>query len=240
VVSAYRPACSGQGISFGVMISARAVSIVGFVVGIGFVVNLHVLRTDLPPAAHRLSEYATGPHGWMMTTSFVALGCGLIALGVSLRSTSLWARNSWAIPALAFLAGSATILSGIFQTGASTTEESIHSFTSAIAVVAVVMLALAYSSRRARRRSSSTPDAIGLTLAGIAFALAALSPLLHHTRWTGLGQRALWIVLIAWLLRTAWIDAPASPTAVLVPRHGTGNSIGSRPRRTSESSERGG
>jgi hypothetical protein len=27
---------------------------------------------DLQPAGHRLSEYANGPYGWMMTVAFVA------------------------------------------------------------------------------------------------------------------------------------------------------------------------
>lgn len=39
-------------------------------------------------------------------------------------------------------------------------------------------------------------------------ALAVMSPVWHHTRWTGLSQRLLWIALIAWLLRTVWQRVP--------------------------------
>ena len=187
--------------------SARTVSIVGFVAAISLVVTLHILRTDISPAAGRLSEYANGPYGWMMTTSFVALGCGLIMMGVVLQSGRSREWRSWASPALAFSAGAATILSGIFPTEAPAADESIHSPASAVAVVAVVTLALAHSTRSAGRRSGWTRDPAGTGLALGAFVLAALSPVIHHTRWTGFGQRALWIVLATWLLRAAWIDA---------------------------------
>lgn len=37
------------------------------------VLALHVLRPDLEPASHRLSEYAIGPWGWLTTSVFAAL-----------------------------------------------------------------------------------------------------------------------------------------------------------------------
>ena len=58
---------------------------------------------------------------------------------------------------------------------------------------------------------------VGLIAAGVfevghssasAAALAVMSPVRHHTRWTGLNQRLLWIVLITWLLRAAWEPVP--------------------------------
>jgi hypothetical membrane protein len=219
---------------------ARTVSIVGFVCSFGLVAMLHILRTDLPPAAHRLSEYANGPHGWMMTASFVALGGGLLAMGVTLRTgrrTDKWALG---VSALAFIAGAGTILSGIFPTGASDSEESIHSPASALAVVAVVALALAHSILSAHRRPWRTPDSTGTTLALIALALAALSPLLHNTRWTGLSQRVLWIVLLSWLLRANWPRPAGSTPSVLVSRDDVSDEIHSGNSRASGLPEGGG
>jgi hypothetical protein len=34
---------------------------------------LHILRTDLQPTWHVISEYANGPHGWLMALAFAAL-----------------------------------------------------------------------------------------------------------------------------------------------------------------------
>ena len=59
----------------------------GIVVSAACVTLLHLLRTDLPPHAHRLSEYATGPYGWLMTLAFVALAAGLTGFAAFLWST---------------------------------------------------------------------------------------------------------------------------------------------------------
>ena len=178
------------------------VAIAGLLSSLVCVATLHLLRTDLPPVGHRLSEYANGPFGWVMALAFAALGCGLIALGVSLRSERPREPLAWTIPATAFLAGGGAIISGMFRTGVSDTSEIVHSRASAVATLALVVLCLVYSTR-ALLRSAAHPDYVGTTLALIAATLAAISPLLHETRWTGLSQRLLWIALIAWLLRTA-------------------------------------
>jgi hypothetical membrane protein len=187
---------------------ARIVAIAGLLCSVTCVALLHVVRTDLPPVAHRLSEYANGPYGWMMTLAFVALGCALVALGVALRAGRDMDRITWIISATAFLAGLGTIVSGVFRTGTSQADEVIHSRASALATVAIVALALAYSIRVARRQTGATRDPVGTGLALAAAALAVLSPLLHATRWTGLNQRVLWTVLLAWLLWAAWHRPP--------------------------------
>ncbi|MDQ3619868.1 MAG: hypothetical protein M3391_07010 [Actinomycetota bacterium] len=91
---------------------------------------------------------------------------------------------------------------GVFRTGASDISETIHSRASAIAVVAPVVLALSYSIIEAQSpRSIAVRDPIAAGLAVTAAALALISPVFHHTRWTGVTQRALWLALFAWLLR---------------------------------------
>ena len=194
---------------------ARIVAIAGLLSSVACVVILHLLRTDLSPVAHRLSEYANGPHGWVMAVAFVTLGSGLIALGLLLWPERREDPIAWVIPALAFLAGVGTIVSGIFRTNVSDTSELVHSRASGLASVAIVVLCLAVSIPAARRRSDATSDIAGITLAIIAATLAAISPLLHDTRWTGLSQRLLWISLLAWLLQAVW-NHPASrqPEAV--------------------------
>ncbi len=48
----------------------------------------------------------------------------------------------------------------------------------------------------------------------LAAVLGALSPLLHHSSWTGMSQRLLWLALLAWLLVTAWQLTPRGRRAI--------------------------
>jgi len=182
---------------------ARFVTTAGLLVSGSLVVALHLLRPDLPPASHRLSEYAIGPHGWMMTTAFVALGCALAALGLALvagRPRGI----TWIIPATTLAAGVGMVVSGVFETGDPPASDSIHSLASISATIAVVGIALVHSMPASRRWSDVPRGSVGIALALAAASLAAIAPVLNDTRWTGLGQRLLWIVLVAWLLRALW------------------------------------
>ena len=182
-----------------ISIPARIATIVGMFSSFVFVAILHFTRTDLGPASHRLSEYANGPYGWMMTSAFVTLSCGLVAFGFDLLIRPR--RNAIDLLCISAVAVAAvgTMLSGVFRTGGSDLAETVHSRASAAAVIALVTLALGYSILRANR--SGETDRVGATLAVIVAILAVLSPMFHHSRWTGLSQRMLWIVLLAWLLR---------------------------------------
>lgn len=61
------------------------VAITGAMVFLVLLALLHVLRTDLPPTWHVISEYANGPHGWLMTIAFAALAvsCASTVLAIS-------------------------------------------------------------------------------------------------------------------------------------------------------------
>jgi hypothetical protein len=185
---------------------ARAVAVGMFLCSLAGVGLLHALRTDLSPVGNRLSEYANGPHGWLMAVVFGALGAGLIALGMAMRATTRPDRNPIIsmVPATAFVAGTGAIVSGVFKTGVSVTSEVIHSRASALATLSIVALALVYSWPATRRRLGGAPDPVGFVLAASAAGMALLSPFLHDTRWTGLSQRVLWTLLLSWLLWTAW------------------------------------
>ena len=139
-----------------------------------------------------------------MTLAFVALSIGLSALGFVLWAGRKPDMIAWTFLATALLAATGTILSAMFPTGASEMSETIHSRASATGILALVALALVYLLSSLRDPLGSYPDRVGIGLAGAAAVLAAISPLLHHSRWTGLGQRLLWASLIAWLLKTAW------------------------------------
>ena len=47
---------------------------------------LHLIKPDLDPSWHFISEYAIGRHGWVMVLAFLSLAVSYTALSVTLRS----------------------------------------------------------------------------------------------------------------------------------------------------------
>jgi hypothetical protein len=116
----------------------------------------------------------------------------------------------WIAAGAAFFAAGGTIVSAIFRTGISQATELIHSRASALAVLAVLVLTAAYTVALARHRMSAAASPVTISLALVATALAAVAPVLHDTRWTGLSQRLLWAALLIWLLVACTRPAPGN------------------------------
>jgi hypothetical protein len=64
-------------------IAARG-AIAGAAIALLALAVLHLVRPDLEPSRHMISEYAIGPHGWIMTLCFAAFAVASAALLVSL------------------------------------------------------------------------------------------------------------------------------------------------------------
>ena len=80
----------------------------------GAILVLHVVRTDFDPGYRYLSEYAVGPYGALMTSTFFVLSAGSIALAIGLwRSVSSKLRI---LPGLLFWVtwACAVFLAGVF------------------------------------------------------------------------------------------------------------------------------
>lgn len=178
---------------------SRVISIVLLGFGLMCVGALHILRPDLEPSGHRISEYAIGPYSALMTAAFVSIGAGLLALGWPLaRVGGRWSR---VVPTAVVAAGAGLVVAGIYRTDpdrSGVMTDAIHSRASAFATVALIAAALVWSVVRARPRD------VTAALAIVAATLGALSPLLHRSSWTGASQRMLWLTLLAWLMVTAW------------------------------------
>jgi hypothetical protein len=202
-----------------VLLERRALartSIALSLVGVVAVVALHVLRPELGPTSHRLSEYALGRYGGLMTAAFVCVGAGLLTLaGAIIAADRPWRCRVVAVAV--GLAGVGMVVSGLFRTDAARsgeTADAVHSTASGVATLALIGAAVSWTAAGSRR-------AIPVVLAAIAALLGAVSPALHRSRWTGLSQRLLWLTLLAWAVVAAWELAHRAAASNEAGRHGS-------------------
>jgi len=64
--------------------TAARIAFAGGLLGIVLLAALHVLKPDLDPSWHMVSEYALGAHGWVMALCFLSLALGCASLFVAL------------------------------------------------------------------------------------------------------------------------------------------------------------
>lgn len=66
-------------------LTAARLAFAGGAASLALLAALHVLRRDLEPSWHVVSEYAVGAHGWVMGLCFFALAVGCASLFVVVR-----------------------------------------------------------------------------------------------------------------------------------------------------------
>jgi Protein of unknown function (DUF998) len=64
---------------------AATLALLGAALFIGLVLVLHVVRADLEPGWHMVSEYSVGPGGWLMRLAFFALASSFLSLMLALE-----------------------------------------------------------------------------------------------------------------------------------------------------------
>ena len=181
--------------------NARTAGLLAVSLSVVLVGALHIARSGLSPASHRLSEYAIGPFGWVMIVAFLTLGAGLLALSYgSSRGTAV--DRSGAL--LCSVAGIGMLITGVFRTGVSPWSESIHSRASAIATVCLVAAVMAPVVGRATGWKKERMATFRTSVAIVALGLLPISVMLHDTEWKGLGQRLLWGALLTALMLSGW------------------------------------
>ena len=183
------------------------------------VATLHVVSPDLEPRSSRLSEYANGPYGYLMTLAFLAVGS---RNGGARGGAPLAARRQAASRGVCGRGspspGAGMVISGIVPTdpgSANSIREAIHSLASGLASVVLIGAALLWLVvGRWRAPAGWQPSGTGAVFAVVAAVLAAASPWLHRSSWTGLSQRALWVALLCWLFSVLWSLRTAATTHV--------------------------
>lgn len=160
---------------------------------------LHILRRDLSPATHFISEYAVGRYGWLMASALVILGCGTLSLSVGIAMTLGKHPVGRVGTVILGVSGIATVLIGLFRTDIdgrpATLAGAIHGRAALVAIsleaISVLVLTPVFfrSSRWRPFRVVSGVLAVAVVL-GI-----TLYAVLPH----GAGERLIVYTLVLWL-----------------------------------------
>ncbi|MBT2187093.1 DUF998 domain-containing protein [Sphingobium nicotianae] len=178
---------------------------------------MHAIRPDYTIVDHMISDYAVGRWGWIMTSAFVAmsLGCLALAIGLFHDGSKSWLGRIGAALLLVTFAG--LVVTALFptdlETAPSTRTGDIHAISFLVNVVSILVstLCLAFSYRgdpRWRRRFG--PALIFAALLVVAFVAQYLT--LHRGAPYGITNRLFVLVLVAWLISNSlWLTAIPAP-----------------------------
>lgn len=170
------------------------------------IVLLHALRPDVDIVARVTSEYAVGRFGVLMTSAYLAMATALLALGVGLRR-ALGTRSAGIV--FLYLAALGVTVAAFFpiDVGAPTPVTStgrIHRLAAIVGFLSMTLAPLLLGRRfraDARWRDLAVPAwlAGGLGLLGF----AAIQLLLLERGLAGAAQRAILVLVVAWMLAVA-------------------------------------
>ena len=181
------------------------------VIGVAYVLGTWacfvVLRPDLNPLSHYLSEYVHGPYGTLMTSTFAVLGFAWAMLAAGLFRTITPAGRSWFGLGVLALGSALTFGMGLFPTepsgAAPTMAGTLHRLLAKLFFVSICpgILALTIAWRHDRAWSSVVRPALALggsALVGLIF-LVSCPPEL-----SGFAQRMMLSGILGWHMLAAW------------------------------------
>jgi hypothetical protein len=181
------------------------VAIICFCYGAFALTLLHFVRPDYAPASNFISNYAVGRYGWIMTTWFLAMSCGLLTLVLALAKGGMRSIVGWLGLSLLFVASLGLVVSAIFPTdvpGApSTRSGDIHDTSFLVNVGSIITATVLISAGlggmpRMRKFRRTTWMLTGLIL--VAFVVQFLT--FPKGMPYGLANRFFVVVLLIWLL----------------------------------------
>jgi len=176
---------------------------------------MHLVRPDYTVVDHMISDYAVGRSGWIMTTAFlsISLGCLALAIGLLRDGPPSWLGRIGASLLLVAFAG--LVVTAIFptdlETAPSTQTGNIHALSFLVNVVSIFVstlcLAVSYGGSP-RWRRHKVPALIFAGLLIVAFVAQFLT--LHRGAPYGITNRLFVLVLLAWLISNSlWLKSAA-------------------------------
>jgi hypothetical protein len=175
---------------------------------VGVVAVEHLLRRDLPPPDHFISEYGVGDTALLQSAAFVAWAGSMAALLLlaarRARAGSGWRRALlWIVAVLLAVATAGAVLCALFATqtiagelpaGVERTDAGrLHDLGTLFILAGLVLAAVLTAAALPGRRHA-------LEVAGLAVALVAIVPVLILVGWDapGIGQRGFIAVGCVW------------------------------------------
>ncbi len=184
-----------------VLISAH-LSLLGVLSSVVLVVALHLLRRDLNPMRHFVSDYAVGPYHTLMTLAFGACGLGILALVVGLYFGVSPAGRSWSGLVLLTISGLCINVASWFhdepQTSPAVLLDTVHDSIVQISLMSLALAALAWSVRF-RKDSRWRVVALPAILLAVLMVLALVGFMLTPLSFMGLAERVLLGLYLLWV-----------------------------------------
>ena len=188
---------------------AALVSTAGTGIFLGILVVLHVLRPDLDPSWHFISEYELGPHGWLMHVAFISLAVGTTSVALAVVSQARSITGYLGI-ALLLISAAGMTLAGAF---APASNNRLHDVGAMLDLVPFAALLLAWSLSRNESWASTRVGlwAVALLPAlGLLVFMVSMSILLSRNGgrpgpsvWVGWQNRFMILMQCIWLLHAA-------------------------------------
>jgi uncharacterized protein DUF998 len=145
---------------------------------------LHLLKPELDPSWHFISEYAIGRHGWVMVLAFGSLAFSYVMLTVALRSQlrTIWGRIGLA---LLLVSAAGLAIAGTFTTDpitaskdAATSEGKLHNLGGTLGIAMPVAAAIiGWSLARNQAWTAARRPLIGATALALLSFLVSFSSL---------------------------------------------------------------
>jgi hypothetical protein len=166
---------------------------------------MHLLRPDLAPASHMISEYAVGPFGWVMQSVFVglSLGCAGLLFGLAFNGpVSIAARLGLLLLSVASVGLVVSAFYPMDLPGSPATRVGeMHDLSFMVNVgsiaLAIVLFTMSFGSDL-RWRSFRRTSIVLFSLIALAFVFQFLT--LHKGAPYGLANRFFVAVVLAWLI----------------------------------------
>ena len=171
-------------------------------------VLLHVLRPDYTPVDHMISDYAVGRFGWVMTTAFLAISAGCLALGLGLAAAGPKSAAGRITVLLLWIMAAGLLVTALFPTdleaAVSTRTGDIHTVSFQVNVSSLILCAFVFavSCRQSEAWRGYRWIALGFAVALLAGFVAQFLTL-HRGAPYGLMNRLLVTLMMAWFLATA-------------------------------------
>ncbi len=172
---------------------------------------LHVLRADLNPVMHFVSEYAVGDYGFLMIIALLAMGVASIALVAVLRNSVRNEAQSRTGLILIGIWGVGMVPLAVFPIGVGETVDStadvIHRLTALVTFLAVSICVLLVSRAfhgNVEWRPLATPGIV-LSVVLLVGYLATFGGYALDSGFEGLSQRFFLLVLVVWMGLVLWL-----------------------------------